>query len=142
MKTYSDLQDIDTRLHLHVELEPVGNPNVSICVNNVVDDYSRLSSIIVQDYYVGLLDLFSVNVELYNKQYTLEYETAVIIRRLSIDNIDLIPKYDYLAEYINDQNNNKPTSYLGFNGKWTLTFGRPFYHWLHEHSNQGWLIGL
>ena len=141
MKTYSDLQAIDTRLRLHVELEPVGRPDVRISINGVVDDYPGLSNNIILDYHVDLLDLFSVEIELYNKHYTTEYETAIIIRRVSIDNIELIPKYDYLAEYINDHDFKNPTSYLGFNGKWTLTFDRPFYHWLHRHSGQGWLIG-
>ena len=141
MKTYSDLLDIDTRLRLHVELEPVGTPDVRISINDVVDDYPGLSNTIILDYHVDLLDLFCINIELRNKHYTTEYETAVIIKQLSIDNIDIIPKYDYLAKYINDHDNNDPTSYLGFNGKWTLTFDRPFYHWLHEHSGQGWLIG-
>ena len=141
MKNDSDLQDIDTRLHLHLELEPVGTPDVRISINDVVDDYPGLSNNIILDYHVELLDLFSVNIELLNKHYTTEYETAAIIRRLSIDNIDIMPNYNYLAEYVNDHDNNNPTSYLGFNGKWTLTFDRPFYHWLHEHSGQGWLIG-
>ena len=141
MKTYSDLQAIDSRLHLQVELEPVGTPDITVSVNNIVDDYPGLSDNIILDYHIDLLDLFAVNIELSNKHYTTEYETAVIIRRLSVDNIELIPKYDYLAKYVNDHDNKNPTSYLGFNGKWTLTFDRPFYHWLHEHSGQGWLIG-
>jgi hypothetical protein len=141
MKTYSDLQDIDTRLRLQVELEPVGTPDVTTTINGFKNYYPGLSNNVNLYYYIDLLDLFSVNIELSNKHYTTEYETAVIIRRLSIDNIELIPKYDYLAEYVNDHNNNNPTSYLGFNGKWSLTFDRPFYHWLHEHSGQGWLIG-
>jgi hypothetical protein len=140
MKTYSDLQDIDTRLHLHIELEPVGTPDITVSVNDIVDDYPALSSDIMLDYHIDLLDLFSVNIELYNKHYTTEYETAVIVKQLSIDNIELIPKYDYLANYQNDHNNNNPTSYLGFNGKWTLTFDRPFYHWLHQVQGQGWLL--
>jgi hypothetical protein len=141
MKTYSDLQAIDTGLQLQVELEPVGTPEVTISINGVKNHYHVLSDTIILDYRVDLLDLFSVNIELSNKHYTTEYETAVIIRRLSVDNIELIPKYDYLAEYVNDHDNDNPTSYLGFNGKWTLTFDRPFYHWLHKHSGQGWLIG-
>jgi hypothetical protein len=141
MKTYSDLQAIDTRLHLHIELEPVGTPDITVFVNDIINDYPALSNIILLDYHIDLLDLFSINIELRNKHYTAEYETAVIIRRLSVDNIDIIPQYDYLAEYVNDHSNNNPTSYLGFNGKWTLTFDRPFYHWLHKHSGQGWLIG-
>jgi hypothetical protein len=141
MKTYSDLQAIDTRLHLHIELEPVGTPDITVSVNDIIDDYSVLSDTIILDYHVDLLDLFAVNIELRNKTYSLDNETAVIIRRLSVDNIELIPQYDYLAKYVNDHDNNNPTNYLGFNGKWTLTIDRPFYHWLHEHSGQGWLIG-
>ena len=77
----------------------------------------------------------------YNKVYTTEYETAVIIKRLSIDNINIIPEYTHCAEYNNDHGFTDPTSYIGFNGKWALTFDRPFYQWLHQAHNQGWLIG-
>jgi len=141
MKTYSDLQAIDSRLHLHIELEPVGTPDITVSVNDVIDDYPGLSDTIILDYHVDLLDLFAVNIELRNKTYSLDNEIAVIIRRLSVDNIELIPEYDYLAKYVNDHDNNSPTSYVGFNGKWALTFDQPFYHWLHQHSGQGWLIG-
>ena len=141
MKTYSDLQAIDTRLRLHVELEPIGTPDITVTVNDIVDDYCGLSDNIILDYHIDLLDLFAVNIELRNKTYSLDNETAVIIRRLSVDNIELIPRYGYLAEYVNDHDFKNPTNYLGFNGKWTLTINRPFYHWLHEHSGQGWLIG-
>ena len=89
---------------------------------------------------IAFISANKLRIELQNKQYSLEYETAVIIR-LSIDDIDIVPKYDYLADYINDHDNHDPTSYLGFNGKWTLTIDRAFYHWLHVHSGQGWLFG-
>jgi len=141
MKTYSDLLDIDTRLHLQIRLEPVGTPDIVVSVNNIIDDYPGLSNNIILDYHIDLLDLFSIDIELRNKHYNTEYETAVIIKRLSVDDIELIPKYDYLATYVNDHQNNNPTSYMGFNGKWRLTFDQPFYHWLHLHSGQGWLIG-
>jgi hypothetical protein len=140
MNNYSDLQDIDSRLQLHVELEPVGTPDVTVSVNGFTNHYIGLSNSIVLDYHIELFDLFSVDIELHNKHYTTEYETAVVIRKLSIDNIELVPKYDYLAQYHNDHNNNDPTSYLGFNGKWVLTFDQPFYHWLHKHTGQGWLL--
>jgi hypothetical protein len=39
MKSYSDLLDIDTRLHLHIELEPIGKPDVTISVNGITNDY-------------------------------------------------------------------------------------------------------
>lgn len=140
MNTYSDLQDIDTCLQLHIELEPVGTPDIVTTVNGFTQHYPELSNSIVLDYQIDLLDLFSISIELRNKHYTTERETAVIIRRLSIDNIQIIPKYDYLAKYHNDHDYNNPTNYLGFNGQWTLAIDQPFYHWLHRHSGQGWLI--
>ena len=139
MKRYSDLLAIDTRLNLKLELEPIGTPDISVTIANRRQDY-LLSDNKIVEYTVDLLQPFSVAIELRNKQYSLDCETAVVVR-LSVDNIDIIPKYDYLADYVNDHDNHNPTSYLGFNGKWTLTFDRAFYHWLHLHSGQGWLFG-
>jgi hypothetical protein len=139
MKRYSDLLDIDTRLNVKLELEPVGTPDVSVAIADYQQDY-LLSNNKIIDYTVDLLRPFSVIIELQNKQYSLDCETAVIVR-LSVDDIDIIPKYDYLVDYVNDHNNHDPTNYLGFNGKWTLTVDRAFYHWLHLHSGQGWLFG-
>ena len=87
------------------------------------------------------MDAINIDIIMSDKHYSLEYETAAIIRQLSIDNIDIIPRYEYLADYDNDHDFKNPTNYLGFNGKWTLTIDLPFYHWLHKHSGQGWLIG-
>jgi hypothetical protein len=140
MKNYSDLPDTDTTLSIILKLEPVGNPMVRFGVNENIIDY-QLAEPLLLEYEVNLMDPFNITVELYNKVYTIEYETAVIIQQISVDNINIIPRYDYLAEYTNDHGNHNPTSYLGFNGKWVLTFDRPFYQWLHQAQNQGWLIG-
>jgi hypothetical protein len=139
MKNYSDLQAIDSELHCHVELEPVNTPEVVVIINGVYGG-GKLFKSVVFDVSINLLQPFTIEIELKNKIYTTEYETAVIIKQLQIDGIDLVPRLDYLATYRNDHDNNDPTSYLGFNGKWTLTIDRPFYHWLHEHTGQGWLI--
>jgi hypothetical protein len=141
MKNYSEITDINQYLDIQIQLKPVGLPNIWAKVNHDYIGYSRLSAPITLDYRIRLSEPFTIIIELHNKDYNANNETAVIIERLSVDNIDIIPKYDYLAEYINDHNNNNPTSYLGFNGKWTLTIDRPFYHWLHKHSGQGWLFG-
>jgi len=141
MKTYSDLQGIDTQLYLQLEVEPVGSPMVLVSINGIQHNNSILTKPIMINILLPLLDTINIEIILSDKHYTTEYETAVIIKRLCIDNIDITPKYDYLAEYVNDHDNNNPTSYLGFNGKWTLTIDQPFYHWLHHHSGQGWLIG-
>jgi hypothetical protein len=140
MKTYSDLTDIDTRLHLVIELTTVGIPTVDVNINSKKYHYSELSAPVVIEDYLPLLDTIDIGVVLSNKHYTLEYETAVTIIRLCIDDIELIPRYDHLADYVNDHHNKTPTHYLGFNGKWTLTIDQPFYRWLHCHSGQGWLL--
>ena len=140
MNSYLDLKDIDTRLLLCIELEPIGTPTATVIIDNREYNYTRLTEYAVINQYIDLLTTFDIDVTLSNKHYTTEYETAVIIKRLSIDNIDIIPQYDYLAQYQNDHNNNNPTSYLGFNGKWTLTIDRPFYQWLHQAQGQGWLL--
>jgi hypothetical protein len=132
MKNYSDLQA--TNLKLDIELELVGSPMFTVAVNN------NVSTQLSQSYELDLLKPFSVVIELRDKVYTTEYETAVVIRRLAVDNIELIPQYDCLAEYTNDHNHTGPTSYLGFNGCWVFVIDRPFYQWLHQAQAQGWLL--
>ena len=140
MKNYSDLQVISQLIPVTICLKTIGQPWVNIAVNDNVIDHRPLTDSLIYTEFVDLLNPITISVILYNKIYTQEYETAVVIKRLSVDNIDLIPRYDYLAEYHNDHNNTNPTSYLGFNGKWTLTIDRPFYQWLHQVSGQGWLL--
>lgn len=139
MNNYSDLQAIDYRLHCRLELMPVGTPEVTVLINGI-NGGGKLFKSVVFDVWIDLMKPFSIEIELKNKTYTTDYETAVIIQQLQIDDIDLVPRFDYLANYSNDHNNNDPTSYLGFNGKWTLTIDRPFYQWLHQVSGQGWLL--
>lgn len=140
MKNYSEVKDINPYSQLRIELQPIGLPNIRIFTPGELTEYSGLTAPIILDYRIDILNPYSITVELYNKHYTTEYETAIIINRISIDDIEIIPKYSHLTEYINDHNNNNPTNYLGFNGKWTLAIDRPFYHWLHHHSGQGWLL--
>jgi hypothetical protein len=140
MKNYSDLQDINRLIPVSICIEPVGQPCVDIVVNDTIIDYHPLTQSVTYTEFVDLLNPITVSIVLTNKVYTQEYETAVIVKRLSVDNINLTPDYDYLADYQNDHGNNNPTNYLGFNGKWALTIDRPFYHWLHHVQGQGWLL--
>lgn len=34
-----------------------------------------------------------------------------------------------------------PHNYLGWNGKWTLTFDVPVFTWIHKIQNLGWIYG-
>lgn len=135
MKNYSDLQDIDPYLHVNIEFEKIGTPIFSVTVGNQLWDspntvYAKIK----------LLSNFDISVILKDKVYTLEYNTELIIKKISIDNINIIPEYNHLIDYQNDHNMNTTTNCLGFNGKWTLTIDRPFYQWLHQAQNQGWLL--
>jgi len=141
MKTYLDLLATDFRLCCNLTLEPIGNPEVSVQIGKKIYGGGKLYHTIKIETEMNLLDVFDLQIELKNKIYDAEHETAVIIKQLQIDGIDLVPGFDYLAVYDNDHNNSNPTSYLGFNGKWTLTFDRPFYQWLHQATGQGWLLG-
>jgi hypothetical protein len=145
MKNYSDLQATNYTLDVCVELAPVGTPDMIFKVTTVsgaTDTYSNaaLTDPVKLTYRLGLRDLFSIEIELRNKTYTLEYETAVIVQRITIDSIDIVPVFDRLARYDNDHNCVDPTSYLGFNGKWTLAIDRPFYQWIHQQTAQGLLV--
>lgn len=136
MKTYSDLPAIDPRLYCRLELEPIGVPEVAVTIGHIQGG-GKLLEPAVFDVTLDLQQPFMIEIELKNKQYHPELETAVVIKVLQIDGIDLVPRFDYLATYVNDHDNNNPTSYLGFNGKWTLTFHKPFYQWLHHVTAQG-----
>jgi hypothetical protein len=140
MKNYLDLPATDSFITVQLELEPVGTPMTRFGVDEHIIDYT-LTETLSLDYEVKLTNPFTVIIELYNKNYNADNETAVIIRRLSVDNISIIPEYTQYAVYDNDHGFTDPTNYLGFNGKWTLTFDLAFYQWLHQARSQGWLIG-
>lgn len=140
MKIYSDLQAIDSCLDFRLKLEPVGVPEMSVIVGTCFAG-GKLYQPVTINLQLPLLAPFFVELELKNKVYDQSQETAIKIASLQIDGIEIVPRFDYLATYRNDHNKTDPTSYLGFNGKWLLTFDRPFYHWLHQHTGQGWLLG-
>lgn len=143
MKNFSDLLAIDRRLSLNITLDSItdnGAPRVGVFVNELCLLNSWLNESITLDYSVNLLDPINIKITMNNKEYSAERETAIIVKNIQVDNITLIPKFEYLAEYINDHNFNNPTNYLGFNGTWILDINQPFYRWLHEKTAQGWLL--
>jgi hypothetical protein len=139
MKNYLDLKDTDQQLRCSITLEPVGTPEVLITVGHHCASNKLFKSINI-NVHVDLLQPFCIEIQLKNKVYNADLETAVIIKSIQIDGIELVPRFNHLAYYTNDHDNNNPTNYLGFNGKWLLTFDRPFYQWLHQATDQGWLI--
>ena len=140
MKNFSDLLATDLHLDLVLTAEPVGIPDVEIWINQQLIHQEQLLESITISTQLPLLIGLSVSVKLKNKVYSLESETAVVLNKLSIDGFDLIPRFTHLAQYNNDHDYNKPTSYIGFNGEWKFEVDRPFYQWRHVNTGQGWLF--
>jgi hypothetical protein len=145
MKNFSDLlaikknSQIDVSLNLEV-IQDNGPPTLSVNVNSQNLFNNVLNFNLELQTKINLTDPFKIEIELSNKQYSSEKETAVIVKNLKIDNFELIPNYVMTFDYINDHNQNTPTYYLGFNGKWILDSKMPFYLWKHQATGQGWLL--
>lgn len=143
MKSFSDLLDIDRRIAVRIKLNCItdnGIPRAGVFVNDKCLLNTWLNEPITIDYSARLLDPINIKITMNNKEYNADRETAVIIQSIRVDNIELIPKFDHLVEYINDHHDSSPTHYLGFNGTWIFDINQPFYRWLHEHTGQGWLL--
>jgi len=140
MKNFSDLLATDLHLDLVLIAEPVGRPDVEIWVNQQLIHQGQLSESITVLKQLPLLSEFLISVNLKNKVYSSQSETAVVLTKLSVDGFDIIPNFTHLAQYTNDHDFKKPTSYIGFNGEWRLEVTKPFYQWQHEITSQGWLF--
>jgi hypothetical protein len=140
MKNFSDLLATDLHLDLVLIVEPVGCPDVEIWVDQQLIHQGQLSESVKLSKQLPLLPGFLISVNLKNKVYSSEFETAVRLTKLSIDGFDIIPNFTHLAQYANDHAFNEPTSYVGFNGEWRLEVTKPFYQWRHEITSQGWLF--
>ena len=140
MKNFSDLLATDLQLVFTLIAAPVGVPDVEIWLNQQLIHQGPLLYPITVSSQLPLLSGVLVRVRLKNKVYIEESETAVVLTKLSVDDFDIIPQFTHLAKYVNDHAFTDPTSYIGFNGEWTLEITKPFYQWQHEITSQGWLF--
>jgi hypothetical protein len=79
-------------------------------------------------------------------------DKAVVIESVSFFGIS-DPKFAWAGEYrpeypepwASQQHELKPLlkshTYLGWNGKWTLTFTVPVFTWMHQTQDLGWIYG-
>ena len=143
MKNFSELLDTDPRLAICISLEPVidnGEPLVWLRINDRELFRNKLISDIAVNVELPLLDPFKIEIGMADKKYDEILETAVIIRSLKIDDFEIIPNWTNLSEYQNERSINRPVSYIGYNGVWSLTVPEAFYHWRHGVTGQGWLL--
>lgn len=143
MNQFSDLLDTDIQINVQLRLSAIvdnGVPTALVKYNNKILLNQALDSPICINWDCGLLDPMRIQVALIDKIYNDQKETAIIIESLTVDGVELIPKYNNLIAYANDHDIDTPTNYLGFNGIWELHIPIPFYQWLHNVQGQGLLI--
>ena len=70
-----------------------------------------------------------------------DHKSAVIVKQITVDNIELIPTYytNYVVRRPPLPEVNSSTV-LKSPGLWSMRFNIPFYQWLHQVSDQGWLF--
>lgn len=140
MKTFSDLLATKQTLNLSIVLSPLFQtivPEFSYELNGQTILSEKLTSVLTLNTKLDLLAPINIKIALLNKNYNLDHSTAIVIQRLAIDQLIVNPS---MGLYTNDQNFQNPTNHLGFNGVWELDIHQPFYQWLHQITNQGWLF--
>ena len=143
MKTFLDLQATDSSIKVELELFPIFDlyaPTVEVTINEEVLFSGILTTSIVVSRSILLTDSVCVEIQIRDKKYSTEHETALEIRSINIDGVNVVPRYINQSVYENDHEYNRPTNYLGFNGCWKLDITKPFYQWLHDITGQGWLL--
>ena len=144
MQTLYDLTATlnNTYVRVALELKLLGKPRYKIQINNVVYEYlvPNDQGIVKLVAECPLREPIKVILTLYGKDYLVDSTSAIEIISLNFDGFDIVPSWTQLADYLNDKKDNQPTSYLGYNGHWTLDLKLPFYQWKHQITGQGWLL--
>jgi hypothetical protein len=143
MNQFSDLLGTDIKIKVQLQLSTIadnGVPTTQVKYNNKILLNQQLDNTICLTWEHDLLDAMCIQVSLIDKIYNEQKETALIIDSLTVDGMELIPKFNNLITYVNDHATDTPTNYLGFNGTWELWIPMPFYQWLHTVQGQGLLI--
>ena len=145
MKNFYDLLDIKPAIQFVIEVDVIndnGNPTVEITLNNqrIFGKHELLGfrRLVTR---INLIEPVNLQITMSDKIYSAKKETAIIIKKISFDNFDIISNgHAHHATYINDHNYSIPSNYLGFNGTWIFDTKIPFYQWLHQAQGQGWLL--
>lgn len=140
MKNFSEATATKPQIKISLCIRPVGEPHtrIKICDNLIFDGI--ISSRLYLEHLHDLLMPLDFSIELRDKTYTLDQETAVIVDEILVDGISIVPEMSHYFRYENDHGFREPTCYLGFNGVWSLNTGVCFYRWWHEVTGQGWLL--
>lgn len=141
-KTFSELLDTKQSLTLEMIIETIdhnGYPDFDVYFNRKkIDLHKNKIHVIKKD--IDLFEPLLIEVNLKNKKYSSIRETAVIIKEIKVEEINVIPYLNHLIKYVNDHDVEDTTHYIGYNGSWSLNIDKPFFQWYHEKNGQGMLI--
>ena len=143
MNSFSDLLATDPKILLRICVRPIYGsrpPNIEIRLNHKVSYRGLLTQNWNLTTDLSLLDPLTFEVELLEKVYDPQDETAAVVHQLDIDDFELIPNFTHLIQYHNDHGFCGPTAHVGFVGTWCLDISEPFYRWHHRVTGQGWLL--
>ena len=148
-------------VHVEVRLRPIWHinpPEINVGINNAIDRVI-LSDTQTFHFTVTSTNESTLTVELLNKIDAdtvpgTDLDKAVIIESISFFGIT-DPKFVWLGVYepcypepwaANQRQNGVVLkqhltnhNYLGWNGKWALTFDLPVFTWIHQVQNLGWI---
>lgn len=137
--------DTECCVELRVILEPVGQPWVAIDANGwgKVQQLTETTEFDLKFY--APPGVCNLSIEHFKKDNN-DPTTAVIIKKISFFGIEDprfiwagVYKPDYPPHYPNKVLELSNTTYLGWNGVWSLDFGVPVFTWIHQVQNLGWI---
>jgi hypothetical protein len=136
---------------MSVTLRPIDNPKIKIGVNGNLRPL-QLETTETIDFEFESTGSCELTIELIDKTA----QEAVVIESISFFDIE-DPKFvwagvytpEYPEPWATEQRDQGvvlkphlcPHTYLGWNGKWTLTFDLPVFTWIHRVQNLGWIYG-
>jgi hypothetical protein len=143
MKNFYDLLDIKKQIGIHLTIIPIVDiqaPKIKIKINEFVLYNNELKQEISLEHKIKILENLDIKIELFDKNYEISKNTAIVIESLKINFFEIIPTFINLATYKNNNDIFQPTKHLEFNGIWNLKINEPFYRWKHRITGQGWLL--
>ena len=143
MKNFLEASTIEGICHARIRLVVItdaGFPKFTVRFNQqvVFDDLLKQSEDIKFSF--STREIFNVEFLLQGKKYLQHKETAVIIKKFVVDGLEILPRFNYHFQYINDHEKNIITNYMGFNGTLSLSSQDNFHMWYHKASDQGMLL--
>ena len=126
MKNFSDATVIKPTLTVNLKftVTPMGQVPCLIKLGDKTLYEDTIKETQTFDLAVSLTDPIELSVQIYR------HHPDAVVLALTIDDHEILPKYQHLAT--------PPTDYVDFNTTWILTIPN-FYPWYHEITGQGWI---